>query len=332
MNASASNMTDPGAIATIFFYVSVLGLSIFISGFIMNIIMIYLFISDKFFNQIIYRLMLVSAVSDIITTSSLIILYIQNYLPHVDYAQGSALCKFNFSISIVSYQISIYNLCLIAIDRYCIIIHPHLQSYKNYKYQIITVSEIINWLLSIASCIPLFLMFGSHPQEPKLCDIPHVDLSVSIYLIIMTIYSFVMPSTFIALIYYRLIRYQNNYIRPGLATDEEETLQRTKNRKITRKLLNITIGYILSTWPAFISIMIIAIKQQSILQIRNESIVLFIVQFLSIIGSNSITITVPLLYLKYDENIRARAWKLLRLQKVVSFMRCKTTVVTVRER
>ena len=305
-------------ISTFYFYCSVFGVIVFISGLLLNILIIYIFLIDKYFAQTMYRLMLISAFSDVIAVINQLIMYFPNLLGDLNPDQSPIMCKLNFAMSFMSYMVSVYNFCLIAIDRYLIILHPHNRFYNNYKNRIIVVSEITIWLASNSIVIPLFHLLDTNPQEPTICDAVHIDYSMSVYGVLLSVFMYIMPSIVIVLIYYRIIRYQNSYIRPGLATNEEENLQRMKTRKITKKLLNITLGYLISTWPLFMAILIISIEQKSLIALRYEKIGLFILISFLLIGTFSITITTPLLYLKFDENIRLRVWKLLKSYNRVS--------------
>ena len=319
--------------STFYFYCALFATIVFLSGLLLNILIIYIFLIDKYFAQTMYRLMLISAFSDIIAVINQLIMYFPNLLGDLHPDQSPIMCKLNFAMSFMSYMVSVYNFCLIAIDRYLIILHPHNRFYNNNKNRIIVVSEITIWLAANLMAIPFFHFLDTHPQEPTLCDAVHMDYSMSVYGILLTTCMYIMPSIVIVLIYSRIIRYQNSYIRPCLATNEEEDLQRMKTQKITKKLLNITLGYLISTWPSFMAILIMSIEQKSLIDLRQQKIGLFILVSFLLIGSFSITIATPLLYLKFDENIRTRVWKLVKPRNGVSKIRCPTScAVNVRKR
>ena len=330
---NVSNATVPSIDASINVWGSILGMILFIAGLVLNIFVAYIFITDKFFAQISYRLMLISVFSDIISIIGQIISYAIKFFYFVNHYEGSMVCKITNSIASISFGVSIYNLYLIAFDRYYMILHPHSSFYANNKYRIMTISEIIVWLMSGLLSINYFYIIGSLPEDTKICDFIDKSISTSIYLIFKIMFSYVIPSIIIAVIYYRIIRHQNRYIRPGLATEEELSIQIKRKRKVTRKLIFITFGFILTTWPSYVTFMYIAISRKSATTIRAENHLLYVFLSLIFLGSFSVTVVTPLLYLKFDENVRARAWNLLKCQKVASVMRCrKNNVIHVAER
>ncbi|RDD40888.1 hypothetical protein TrispH2_007399 [Trichoplax sp. H2] len=107
-----------------------------------------------------------------------------------------------------------FNLCLIGVDRYFVIVKPFLAICTKYKAYILRISEIAIWLLTIFVQLLLFDHMSGCKEDPMLCDIPNITPSAKAFMITHII-SFVIPTVALIIIYYKIITYQMSYRLSG---------------------------------------------------------------------------------------------------------------------
>ena len=272
-----------------------------------NSILIYIFTTDKYFRKTHYILMLVSVISDTISNttaffSSAFLLRINS-----DYLSAFISCKIITYVIFTSYAISIFNLILIALDRYMSLVKPMNMLYRNHKNRLLIVYEMAILIISTSTTIPFLFFSGTSKQDTKLCDFPDITLKVSIYLVFSAILYFILPSITTAILYWQIIINRRHYIRPGQSSIFRDSLRKQRLIKI---LIKISLVYILSTCPCCIVLIALAITQKSLLQIRNQSFALYILTLLCMSATTSISVFNSLLYLKFDGNIAAKFKKI----------------------
>lgn len=310
MNISSNNFNitdkfDP-LFEEIYLYSVNAAIPLTVTGLLVNLLMLYVFIMDKFFHRRIYLLMLISTISDASSTIASIVGYSVLADKNLNVQTGSIICKFFLFVISTSYGISMMSLSLIAMDRYFAIVRPFFRFYAIYKNQIIVLTEIFIWILSISVCAPMLAVITSYSEENYIiCDFSSMTPSMTVYLVIFVLILYIVPSAFIGIFYWRIIKHQKNYIKPG-QTMHKLREQQMKRRKLIRMLISIAFTYILITWPVFASIFGFAVTQTSLQQLRDKNLVLFFLAFFSVSLSASITVINPFIYIKFDDNIRSK--------------------------
>ena len=276
-------------------------------GLTANTFLIYIFVTDKFFHKTNYFLMLISVISD--TIANLVGYSSYSFISGTNPNYSSALisCKIFSYFILTSYAISIFNLTLIAFDRYMALVKPMNTFYRNYKKRILIICEIVIFLLSTLTTIPSLYFTGIDKQDTKLCDFPHITLGVSICLIIYAILFYISPSVSIAIFYRLIITNQQRYVRPGQCTPFPHDLRK---QRLIKALIKISLAYVLSTCPNCLLLITLAVTQKSLLQIRNQNFAFYLMAMVGLSVTTSITIFNPLLYLKFDGNIAIKFKKM----------------------
>ncbi|RDD39732.1 Neuropeptide FF receptor 2 [Trichoplax sp. H2] len=283
-------------------------------GLIANTLIIYIFISDKYFRKITYNLMLICAISDAVSNISGLISngMLLGISMNQSYTMGTV-CKISGIIINISYGVSIFNLCLISIDRYFVIVRPLNNFYRTNKKKIVIISEIFIWLLSGSIAIPdtVYLQSQDENEYTSMCDYPNMTVSVGVYLVSFSVFYYILPSMAIIIIYWRIILFQRNYIRPG---QQLQQMQHTTSNKykLVKSLISISSFYVSATFPFFLVLFVCGVTRTPMLQIQRSNPGLFTVCMLSLTTANNITVLSPFLYLKFDGNIRKRFHEILK--------------------
>ena len=293
------------------------GIAIFIFGLLANMFILYLFLIDKYFQKTSYRLMCVSVISDLISSTSSLAGYTQIADGNLDYDGGLLMCRTAIFFVLTSFGISMMNLGLIGIDRYYYITKPLSLYYRRYKRYILITSEAIIWTISITANIPVFIYVGVYRDDPSFCDLPIITSKISVYLVIHAIILFVIPTIIIITAYARIAAFQKSYKRPGNVNENRRREEQMKNKKFVRALILISSSYIIISWPFSATLIGMAITHQPIKLIRRKSLTHFLLIFFSLALTTSISVLNPFIYLKFDSNIKARA--LLLLKRFPSF-------------
>ncbi|RDD36672.1 5-hydroxytryptamine receptor 2A [Trichoplax sp. H2] len=315
VNLFSRNISNSNAINNIYNiiydYVSLISGVLSIIGCSLNLFLLYILIRDKQFQAISYKLIRISVVSDILSsftigTGCLLISY------EFTYDGGVILCRVVIFFTFTSNGVSILNLCLIAIDRYFAIVKPLYRRYHRRRKQIFYLSQIFVWTISASYTGAVVPAIKVSHEDPTLCDLPDIaaDDTIPIRLIIAVIVQCIIPCTGIAIIYFKIISHQRNYVRPGQSICQKN--ENLRKRKFINMLISITLCYILITWPFNLTLIGISFTRKTFTQIRKESFPLFLLTFYSLSVSVSVAIINPVIYLKFDRNIREKALKIFR--------------------
>lgn len=125
---------------------------------------------------------------------------------------------------------------------------------------------------------------------------------------------YLVPCTIIIIAYTKIIKHQRNHIRPGITADIQQA-DETRKKKSIRRLISITLCYILCILPFFATVLGMAITRKSAIQIRNENFTTFLFLYLSMTLSIGIVIVNPIIYLYFDINIRYKSLEMLQKLK-----------------
>ncbi|RDD37258.1 Pyroglutamylated RFamide peptide receptor [Trichoplax sp. H2] len=319
-------------ISALYDYGSAVAIILFSIGLTINSFLIYVIMTDAYFKKLIYHLIMLSIISDIASILASLSINIQVVLHRIiNYSTGIIICKVVMFIMSTSYAISIMNLCLIAVDRYFIIIRPYFRIYRLYKKRIILTCEIILWILSISINAPVIQYITVYRRDPVFCDLSEITISISVYLFAVVFLMYIIPTVMVAVIYWRIIKHQKNYVRPGETSNQKRHELQTKKRRFIQMLLSITFSYIVSTWPLFATFTGMAITQKSFLQVRDKNLIEFILAFFSMIATTSIAVINPTIYIQFDHNIRKRFLIALRRIGIAKYHR-STTVISISDR
>lgn len=312
MNVSTNKSNFYGAIVT---YGSIAAIPVMITGCIINIFVYFIISHNSCFRKTTYYLIRVTVTSDIVATSTGIIAFIIISIVDVNYTLGSYLCRILFYIILTSYSISIFTLCIIGIDRYFLIIKPFSSFYRKYKTKFLVLLESFAIAVSVTVCIPSAMYNDVYPEDPRVCDFTDVTVSKKVYLICIDFIIYFLPTGILLYTYGSIITHQNSYIRPGNIIQHYRKDEQIKRKKFTQVLITITASYLLTTWPFFITGLVIAFTGKSLRKLGNENIVYFILGFASFSTTNAIAVVNPFLYLKFDNNIKKKS--LVFIQKYI---------------
>ncbi|RDD38418.1 hypothetical protein TrispH2_009763 [Trichoplax sp. H2] len=179
---------------------------------------------------------------------------------------------------------------------------------KHDSYYLLLLWSIDDNIIISGPCV---LFLGVYPDETKVCDLPHVNLSTSIYLYFLTLFLFIIPLSIIVINYFRIIRFRVNYIRPGQQADNHSN-DRLRRNKFTRVLVTITSIYILSTWPFFVNIIGMAITFKSRREIRKLGTGIYLMSLVSFFSTFAVNVISPFVYIKFDHNINKKFISIIR--------------------
>ncbi|RDD39361.1 Neuromedin-K receptor [Trichoplax sp. H2] len=301
------NLTNlfPPNIRQIYRYVVGIFIPTHATGLILNILLLKLLSTNKIFQKTTYRLIRMSVISDTISASTALIMFIMITFGNLDFVAGSNLCRIGITILFTSYAVSMTNLALIAVDRYFVIVRPFSPFYRNHKRRFLITTEILIWLVSISVTSIMLLYVSSYPDFPTTCDFPEMSVDSGVYLLHWLLISYAMPTATIVMSYAKIAIYQKNYVRPGIRTSEQLHEDFTRRRKFIKVLIYITSCYILLSLPYFIFSVIASITQKPLVHLLSGNIYLFIVDYFINGLVLSIHFLNPLLYVTFDKQIRA---------------------------
>ncbi|RDD36675.1 Tachykinin-like peptides receptor 99D [Trichoplax sp. H2] len=296
----------------IYDYASLISGVLSIIGCSLNLFLLYILIRDKQFHGISYKLIRISVISDILSsftigTGCLLISY------EFTYDGGVIGCRVVLFFTLASHGVSMLNLCLIAIDRYFAIVKPLYRRYHRRRKQIFYLSQIFVWTISASYTGAVVPAIKVSHEDPTLCDLPDIaaDDTIPIRLIIIVTVQYVIPCTGIAIIYFKIISHQRNYVRPGQSTFRKNE-NNIRKQKFINMLISITLCYILITWPFNATLFGLSFTRKTTTKIRKENLSLFLLTFYSLSVSVSVAIINPIVYLKFDGNIRQKVLKIFR--------------------
>lgn len=285
------------------------GVNIFASiyssiGLLANLLLLYIIIADKFFRKKIYILLLICSLMNLMLT--IVPLFFSGVFSFNNLSLSTivAWCRILLCSVYTCYGITIMNLSLIAIYRYFSVVRPFSNIYLKYKKRFLITSEIIIWIISIAvsTCASLYIRLDA--ESIALCDYTNITLSVTIYLICFVVIYYLLPSSIIIILYWRIIINQRNRVRPGQPSRDQVDIQ--KKYKLIKSLVSISACYILLTWPMFMVLFAMAITQKSLTQIQQENSAYFWLSLFSMSTCENVAVINPFLYFIFDQNIRHR--------------------------
>lgn len=303
-NFTSNRTTDIGSI--IYTYTSIALIPVFAFALILNILLLYILVQYAIFQSIAYKLIRMSVISDALSSLTATVGY-SLVAQEFSYQSGKILCQIILNIVFTFNGVSMNNLCLIALDRYFAILKPFSPFYRRYRRSIFLLGQVGSWSLSILYNQPLITYIGGAREDPTLCDVPEIDryAIIPILLIMFCFLQYILPCSWIGYIYWRIIQHQKHYVRPGaISTLHQE--QELKKKKFIKILVTITLWYVLATWPFFAGIAGMAITRKSVFAVRKNSLIEFLFLFYSLGTSICITLINPLIYLKFDHNIRKK--------------------------
>lgn len=273
-------------------------------GLIANIIIFYIIKTHKRFHSMTYKIILTSVLSDILTVLSMIVAGVNLVTDSISYSAGLILCRSTLFLTLASYGVSMMNLCLIGTERYFNIVRFSSDFFHRHRKIILLGSEITIWLVVVSINSPLFSMIYVYKNDTILCDIPVIMIGESIYLLSLSFTLYIIPCILLTIIYSKIINHQKHYNRPGNLSSLQIITQQKKKKKFIKLLVLITLSYIFSTWPAFATFIGMAISQTSLKQIQEKNVAIFLISLISVTITTGIALLNPLIYLKFDTNIR----------------------------
>lgn len=276
-----------------------------IIGFIANILLLYIIRSDRYFDKMTYHLIQISVISDLISLFCAITGFSLVAGVHIEYDIGSVLCKLLLFVIYISYGISITTLCLISIDRYLAIVKPLSVVSRKYKKKLIHLGLYVGCMITLSISLPILIVANVYSNSSKFCDVPNITESTTTYLILQTIFLYILPALILLITYGKIVKFQSAYVQPGQR--KNQVLQNGRHlmkKKFIRTLIIITLTYLLTAWPFFATCLGMAITAKSLLQIRTLGLEYYILAFFSFTSTIGISIINPFIYFKFDSNIK----------------------------
>ncbi|RDD38419.1 G-protein coupled receptor 183 [Trichoplax sp. H2] len=287
-------------------YVYIVSIPVFFIGILANFFLLYLISSDSQFNRITYKLIRIAVISDLISLHvSFTVFAITAALKTIKYYMATVMCQVAIVITYCCYGVSITTLCMISVDRYFAIVRPFSSLYRKYKKRIAYLGQAIGCIISFSVSGPSVLFFGVYPDKTKICGVPNMNISVSIYFLLVTLFLFIIPLLIIIINYALIIRSLVRHVRPGQLAESSND-DRLKKRKFVRVLITITSIYILSTWPYFASITGMAITRRSIREIGKLGIEIYLMFVVSFFSTFAVNVISPFVYFNFDYNIKRK--------------------------
>ncbi|RDD42318.1 Tachykinin-like peptides receptor 99D [Trichoplax sp. H2] len=283
-----------------------------ILGLLANIYMFYILLSDKIFFKTSYYLVRVCVISDIISNVTSVISYSISITGNISFNLGNMLCKMSVFTILFSYGISILTISLVSADRYMAIMRPLSQFYRVHKIRVLVLTEMIICCVAILVAIPSLFIATVYPSDVKLCDIPSVTQLVAFYFVTAAVVFYFIPGIVLIVCYSRIIIYMRGHVQPGESFQEQLQQLRLQKKKYTKAFITIASVSLLVTWPFWVSSIALAISQKSLLDVKKTSDILYALIFVSFATTTAISVVNPLLYLRFDGNIREKSGAILR--------------------
>lgn len=284
-------------------------------GLLANLIALYIIVANTFFRKNIYYFLLICCMMNSMLSVGTLSFTIVISNKNLSLSTITTWCRILFSLIYTSYGVTILNFSLIAIHRYFAVVKPFSNFYLTYKNRFLITSEIIICIISFAASMPTSFYIGVEAKSKDYCDYPNITISVAIYLICFVVIYYIVPSSIIITLYWRIIVHQRNRVRPGLPSIHDR-IDIRKKYQLIRSLICISACYILLTWPIFTVLFAMAITQTSLTEIRQENSIYFWLGLISISTCKNIAVINPFLYFIFDQNIRHRLrYRLKKLLK-----------------
>ncbi|RDD42320.1 Neuropeptide Y receptor type 2 [Trichoplax sp. H2] len=301
-------------------------------GLLANLMILYILTSDKYFAKATYCLIRMTVLCDFICNISSIIGYILMTRSKMNYDIGATFCRLLAFIIVSTYGVSMMNLCMISIDRYFAIVKPLSSFYRSYKKKLMRIGQLIAWIVVLAMSSPLIVIVDVYPDETSFCDLPQITTYISAYIYASSIILYCLPTVMLVAVYFRIMQHQRSYVQPGQISNFQIERNRFKRKKLMKMLIIITSTYTITTWPYLSTGFGIATTQKSLRQIRGINFIYYTFVLISFMATIAISVINPLIYFKYDHNIRNRfttilvRWRMLCLNsKVTRMISSRTT-------
>lgn len=293
---------------------SVSGLAIVISftALCSNIFMMIIIIRHRCFHKITFRLIFVTTITDIVTDLALTIYYTFSVGQILDFESGRWLCKvviFTLSTSCAAWALM---LCLVATTHYMLVFTPSLRRCALIKKYIVPIGQVTVAIVAVAISLPLLYYIDVYEDEVDFCDLPHVTLDITLYLLTHTVLLYCIPTTFLIIVYWKIIRYALKYTRIQPTRVNLSAWTDHRKKKLLKTFLFITIIDVIITIPYFATILCLSITQQSQRQIRDWNQAFFIFVYYSFATAAGISVINPILMLRFDPDLNAAVRELFR--------------------
>ncbi|RDD36403.1 hypothetical protein TrispH2_011523 [Trichoplax sp. H2] len=183
-------------------------------AFCINTFLLIIIFRHRYFNKRIYRLIFIATVSDIVANFSLNMYYTYSIGNIFNLLTGRWFCRIvTFTLS-TSSAVWALILCLLAVSRYILISSPTVRCCSIIRNYVALIGQIAVAIIAVSISLPLLYFIDVYKDEPDFCDIPHVSFNISAYLIIHTSIIYIIPTTFLIAVYWKIIHYVIRYVRP----------------------------------------------------------------------------------------------------------------------
>ncbi|RDD41869.1 rhodopsin [Trichoplax sp. H2] len=312
MNSTNANVSQRWSGLELHKYAVVCAIPVSFIAWIFNTLIAYLLITVKYFRKPTYRLILVSVISDTLSSITIFIGYNLITFSKINHHQGSLICKTFSLIAFSSFGVSIMNLSLISVNRYFVIARPLSPFYRKYKIQFLVVCELFICIASISSTSPVLVYGSTYSHSTSFCDFMIITPAVAVWEILLSFILYIIPVLIMAVIYIKLVKTHTNHIRPGCIASDRAEIEIMQKKRFTKVLISITLSTVLIGWPQFATLIGSAVTRKTAYQVSLESHALYVLISLGSGVTLSLFAVNPLILLKFDHHIRQEFVSLLK--------------------
>ena len=242
----------------------IFGLFVFI-GVAGNSLVIYSITSNKRMRTLTNILILNLAIGDlaflVMCVPCATFRFIATYWPFGDIG-----CKFFHYFTNVSLYVSIYTLVLMAISRYCAIVHP-LSSIRIRTKRNFVLAVVILWMSCLIGHIPGMIQmkvyrYTTISDEASMCQNSYHltnPVEMRIYYVLFTVFGFIFPLVMISILYVLILRSICATKHPSVYTNtpNEARVKRRRGRRHAATMILVVIATFAVCWlPAQIFMLI----------------------------------------------------------------------------
>lgn len=280
--------------------------STLILGFFLNATIAYTIMTCRKLHDMSYMPVLVLLMQDTILLFIMIIKYITVVLAVPGFQYGSTICQIFVYLAMMTMVVRSLIQCIICIDRYYTLIKPLSPWFQENKSQFILTGITLALACALIAAVPSTVLVVYRPYRLYPCDIFYKSQPLQIYMMIIFILFYLLPTSFICFAYVKILLARKYHVKSGPVLPKQYRRERNIKETFMKMMIFIGISYAISTSPQFISLIVHFINFKTF-QVAHFNKVMNNTTIL-IMSSKDILISVvnPCLYYTFDINIRIK--------------------------